>query len=119
MPWELASAATDDYPAKAVSIIKHCYDNTANKDSNMAHCIQVHLRKVPDPFDYHVRVIATDPDNTGIFKVKIIMINKTGLIVYCLGTGDKVKLSMKACVREKGEPLTPSQKHSIDSDTFY
>ncbi len=118
MSWKLALAA-DDYPAKAVSIIKHCYDNTANKDSNIAHCIQVHLRKVPDPLDYHVRVIATDPDNSGIFKVKIIMINKTGLIVYCLGTGDKVKLSMKACVKEKGEPLTPSQKHSIDSDTFF
>lgn len=76
LPWELASTATDNYPAKAVSIIKHCYDNTANKDSNMAYCMQVHLRKVPYPFDSHVKVIDTDPDNSGIFKVKIIMINK-------------------------------------------
>lgn len=121
LPWELASAAddfpktADDFPKQAVSIITQCYDNAVTKDNQVSDCVQTQLRKIPNTLDYYIRVIATDPDSAGIIKVKIVMISKTGLIIYCLGNGDKVKLTINACVSDKGEPLTPSQQLSVDS----
>lgn len=114
LPWEFTSAA-DDFPKKAVSVITQCYDNATTKDEQVSNCIQTEIKKIPNTLDYNIRLIATEPDSAGIIKVKIVLISKTGLIVYCLGTGNKVKLSISACVSDKGAPLTPSQQLSIDA----
>jgi hypothetical protein len=114
LPLGLASAA-DNFPKQAVSVITKCYDNASIKDEQVSNCVQAEIKKIPNTLDYNIRLIATEPDSAGIIKVKIVMISKTGLIIYCLGTGDKVKLSVNACVSDKGAPLTPSQQLSIDA----
>lgn len=112
LPWKLASA--DDFPKKAISLIIKCYNNSAHKNSEVGECIQEQIRRVPNPLDYTVRLRATDLKQPGHYSIKIVMINKTGLMIYCLGSANKHQLSIGSCASEKGAPPSSAQKMSID-----
>lgn len=111
-PWKLTSA--DQYTDAALSILRQCYDASDEINADITLCFNEKINKIPNPLNYVVSIHASNSKKSAQGKITIFMINKTGFMLYCIGTAGE-KLILKSCATDVGKPLTPEQILSIDA----
>ncbi|APF02411.1 TPA: hypothetical protein ACJ5DT_002841 [Legionella pneumophila] len=110
-PWQ--SAIADQYTDTALSLLSQCYDASEEINSNITHCFNEKLNKIPNPLNYKISVHATKTKKSDHGKITVFMINAKGVMLYCIGTAGE-KLKINACASDIGKPLTPEQELSIE-----
>lgn len=107
-------SSSDDFPKKTISVMTDCYNQSVKKGKHASECIKRKLKKIPNPLSYYVRIQAAKKDRQGNFIIRIVMINKTGFMIYCLGKANNNTLVVNSCASEQGVPPTLAQELSID-----
>ncbi|WP_298623361.1 hypothetical protein [uncultured Legionella sp.] len=114
LPWRLVFA--NDYPSKVIAIMHHCYSKIEAHDPDMTafpRCVQTTLNTIPNPQDYQVYVRSEKPGKGNGATVKILMVNKSGHMVYCIAATE-IKFVVKSCANLKRHPLSPNEELTID-----
>lgn len=110
----LGWSSSDDFPKKTIAIMTDCYNQSVKKGKYASECIKRNIKNIPNPLNYYVRIQASEKDKQGNFKIRMVMINKMGFMIYCLGKANKTTLVVQSCASEQGTPPTISQELLIN-----